>query len=252
MKIKTSQLYKVIQEELEVVIEGRFDELKKAQKMLQTSQQFFINLAQELEVDGQLIGEFKEASIGLVEAVFKANYQRTGGKIDEIFDLDMSALLDEMMNEVDLRPEFIKDLGMRNVELCKQKAAGNMAAQCDEEKLKKYLAHQGKELDAADRLATPTERVKQLRRKRREAREGGAVGDAVELQEKEDKSFSKAAKEIEKKGTEGVFTAKADKAGMGVQAYAAKVLKKGSKASTKTKRQAAFAKGAATVARENK
>ena len=69
---------------------------------------------------------------------------------------------------------------------------------------------------------------------------------------KEDKSFSKAAKEIEKKGTEGVFTAKADKAGMGVQAYAAKVLKKGSKASTKTKRQAAFAKGAATVARENK
>jgi hypothetical protein len=68
----------------------------------------------------------------------------------------------------------------------------------------------------------------------------------------EDKSFSKAAKEIEKKGTEGVFTAKADKAGMGVQAYADKVLQKDSKASTKTKRQAAFAKGAATVARENK
>ena len=72
------------------------------------------------------------------------------------------------------------------------------------------------------------------------------------MSEEEDKSFSKAAKEIEKKGTEGVFTAKADKAGMGVQAYADKVLKKGSKASTKTKRQAAFAKGAATVARENK
>jgi hypothetical protein len=69
---------------------------------------------------------------------------------------------------------------------------------------------------------------------------------------KEDKSFSKAGEEIEKKGTEGVFTAKADKAGMGVQAYAAKVLGKDSKASTKTKRQAAFAKGAATVARENK
>lgn len=73
-----------------------------------------------------------------------------------------------------------------------------------------------------------------------------------ELEEVEDKSFSKAAKEIEKKGTEGVFTAKADKAGMGVQAYADKVLAKDSKASTKTKRQAAFAKGAATVARENK
>ena len=72
------------------------------------------------------------------------------------------------------------------------------------------------------------------------------------MSEEEDKSFSKAAKEIEKKGTEGVFTAKADKAGMGVQAYADKVLQKDSQASTKTKRQAAFAKGAATVARENK
>ena len=79
------------------------------------------------------------------------------------------------------------------------------------------------------------------------------IAEAEEGEEgDEDKSFSKAAKEIEKKGTEGVFTAKAKKAGMGVQAYAAKVLAKDSKASTKTKRQAAFAKGAATVARENK
>jgi hypothetical protein len=70
--------------------------------------------------------------------------------------------------------------------------------------------------------------------------------------EEEDTSFTDAAKDIEKKGTEGVFTAKAKKAGMGVQAYADKVLKKDSKATTKTKRQAAFAKGAATVARENK
>jgi len=68
----------------------------------------------------------------------------------------------------------------------------------------------------------------------------------------EDNSFSKAGEEIEKKGTEGVFTAKAKKAGMGVQAYADKVLAKDSKASTKTKRQAAFARGAATVARKNK
>jgi len=72
------------------------------------------------------------------------------------------------------------------------------------------------------------------------------------MNEEEDDSFSQAGREIEEKGTEGVFTAKAKKAGMGVQAYAAKVLKKGSKASTKTKRQAGFAKGAATVARENK
>jgi len=68
----------------------------------------------------------------------------------------------------------------------------------------------------------------------------------------EDDSFSKAGEEIEEKGTTGVFTAKAEKAGMGVQAYADKVLEKGSKASTKTKRQAAFAKGAATVAKKRK
>ena len=72
------------------------------------------------------------------------------------------------------------------------------------------------------------------------------------LAEEEDDSFSKAGEEIEKKGTEGVFTAKAKKAGMGVQAYADKVLAKGSEASTKTKKQAGFAKGAATVARNRK
>ena len=79
-----------------------------------------------------------------------------------------------------------------------------------------------------------------------------ALLDEVMNEEEEDKSFSKAGEEIKEKGTEGVFTAKAKKAGMGVQAYADKVLAKDSEASTKTKRQAAFAKGAATVARENK
>tara|TARA_R110002020_G_scaffold223027_1_gene432016 strand:+ start:2882 stop:3076 length:195 start_codon:yes stop_codon:yes gene_type:complete len=41
---------------------------------------------------------------------------------------------------------------------------------------------------------------------------------------------------------EGAFTKKAKAAGMGVQAFANKVLKKGSKATTKTKRQAALAR----------
>ena len=41
---------------------------------------------------------------------------------------------------------------------------------------------------------------------------------------------------------EGAFTKKAKAAGMGVQAFANKVLKKGSKASTKTQRQATLAK----------
>ena len=80
-----------------------------------------------------------------------------------------------------------------------------------------------------------------------------AISDeTAQLMSEEDTSFSEAGEEIEKKGTEGVFTAKAKAAGMGVQAYADKVLAKDSKASTKTKRQAAFAKGAATVARDRK
>lgn len=40
----------------------------------------------------------------------------------------------------------------------------------------------------------------------------------------------------------GAFSAKAKKAGMSTSRYASKVLKKGSKASTRTKRQAALAK----------
>ncbi len=40
----------------------------------------------------------------------------------------------------------------------------------------------------------------------------------------------------------GAFTKKAKAAGMSVQEYASKVLKKGSKASTRTKRQAALAR----------
>jgi hypothetical protein len=44
------------------------------------------------------------------------------------------------------------------------------------------------------------------------------------------------------KSHRGLFTAKAKRAGMSVQAYAKKVLRKGSTASTRTKRQAALAR----------
>lgn len=47
-----------------------------------------------------------------------------------------------------------------------------------------------------------------------------------------------------KPANKGKFTAKAKKAGMSVQAYASKVLKKGSNASPATKKQAQFAKNA--------
>ena len=47
-----------------------------------------------------------------------------------------------------------------------------------------------------------------------------------------------------KKSHEGLFTAKAKKAGVSVSAYAAQVLKPGSGASAATKKQAQFAKNA--------
>ena len=47
-----------------------------------------------------------------------------------------------------------------------------------------------------------------------------------------------------KKSREGLFAEKARRAGMGVQAYARKVLAKGFRASAATKRQANFARNA--------
>jgi len=57
--------------------------------------------------------------------------------------------------------------------------------------------------------------------------------------------MQRARDRMEKKGTVGSFGKQAKKAGMGTQAYAKKVLAKGSKASTKTKKRAVFARNAA-------
>jgi hypothetical protein len=47
----------------------------------------------------------------------------------------------------------------------------------------------------------------------------------------------------------GIFTAKARKAGMSVAEFASKTLAAGSKANTKTKREAVFAQNAAKIAK---
>ena len=69
---------------------------------------------------------------------------------------------------------------------------------------------------------------------------------------KEDDSFSDAGEEIEKKGTTGVFTKKAEKRGMTAQEFARKVLANTDEYDLKTVRQASFAKGADTVAKKRK
>lgn len=55
-----------------------------------------------------------------------------------------------------------------------------------------------------------------------------------------------------KKENRGKFTAKAKRAGMSVQEYATHVLKKGSKASPATRKQANFAKNASSWKRKTK
>lgn len=53
--------------------------------------------------------------------------------------------------------------------------------------------------------------------------------------------MAKRSKIMIKPSRRGLFTAKAKRAGMSVQAYARKVLKKGSRATAATRRQANFA-----------
>ena len=62
--------------------EGNFDELKKHQDMLRTAQDFFEKKAKELGVDMNLIGDFNKAIADMLDDVFKADYERSGGKID--------------------------------------------------------------------------------------------------------------------------------------------------------------------------
>ena len=60
--------------------EGNFDELKKHQDMLRTAQEFFEKKAKELGVGD--IGAFNKAIADMLDDVFKADYERSGGKID--------------------------------------------------------------------------------------------------------------------------------------------------------------------------
>jgi hypothetical protein len=64
------------------------------------------------------------------------------------------------------------------------------------------------------------------------------------------KLFGKPRSQVIKRP--GAFKAKAKKAGMSTSAMAASVLKKGSKASARTKRQAKLAKAFATMRRKKK
>ena len=64
---------------------GDFAELKKHQKMLKDASLFYINKAENLGIENvnNLIQAFNKGVNGLEDAIFKADYKRTDGKIDE-------------------------------------------------------------------------------------------------------------------------------------------------------------------------
>ena len=72
-----------VAENTEEVTEGNFDELKKYQKMLDDAAKFFREKADEYGVDVKTFGAFNQGINDLVDFVFKANNERSGGKIDE-------------------------------------------------------------------------------------------------------------------------------------------------------------------------
>ena len=73
------------------------------------------------------------------------------------------------------------------------------------------------------------------------------------MAEKKKKKWIQAARNrMEKKGTVGSFSRAAKKAGKSTSAYAADVLKEGSKASPAMKKKAAFAKAMAKIRNKKK
>jgi hypothetical protein len=71
---------------------GNFAELKKHQKMLKDASLFYINKAENLGIENvnDLIQAFNKGVNDLETAIFKADYERTDGKIDENEDKEPS------------------------------------------------------------------------------------------------------------------------------------------------------------------
>jgi len=84
MKITKQELKQIIQEEMSILQEGSLDDLQKGQKMIQAGQAILMNKIKELklDVDLKLLGDYNQARNAWLDAIFKANYDRTGGQLD--------------------------------------------------------------------------------------------------------------------------------------------------------------------------
>ena len=76
------------EEEAELGLEeGQFDELKKHQEIMSKAADFFRDKAKELGVDISKIKDFTQGINDLETAIFKADYKKSGGKIEEDIDI---------------------------------------------------------------------------------------------------------------------------------------------------------------------
>jgi len=81
--MKTSELRQIIREEIKKSLnsEGKqitpeFEELKKQQAAIKDQQNYLIKISDSLKIDKKLIGDYNKALNTLLDAIFKASYDK--------------------------------------------------------------------------------------------------------------------------------------------------------------------------------
>jgi hypothetical protein len=90
MKITKEQIKQIIKEELEREVlqpSANLEDLQKGSQMIRDGQEILMKKAKELKLNFdpslKLTKAFNLAKIAWIEAIFKANSSRAGGKLDE-------------------------------------------------------------------------------------------------------------------------------------------------------------------------
>jgi hypothetical protein len=73
-QIIREEISKVITESNQITPE--FEELKKQQTAIKKQQDYLIKISNDLKIDRKLIGNYNEALNSLLDAIFKANYNK--------------------------------------------------------------------------------------------------------------------------------------------------------------------------------
>ena len=80
--MKKSQLQQIIKEEISKVLKEEnkitpeFEELKKQQAAIKDQQNYLIKMSDNLKIDKKLIGDYNKALNSLLDAIFKASYDK--------------------------------------------------------------------------------------------------------------------------------------------------------------------------------